>query len=291
MEGVPAAVERRLGLTLKLAFYVLTSWIGLIVFSFVLGVAGYLIASVGTVFGAAIVANALSTRVFERLPVTAIGLGWHNCSARNVVIGTILGVLAAGSVTLLPVAVRTADLIPDSSNPGSLGTFLFITLVLVFGAIGEELLFRGYGFQTLVRIAGNPGSLIVTGILFGCVHMQNLHATPLGIVNTAGFGIIFGYAFLRTGELWLPIGIHFGWNWMLSLAGAAVSGFKMGVTGYQLRWKVAEIWSGGEYGPEASILTCAVIIVLLVLIHKLPLRRVEAPLLTMQDVAEVSPEA
>src|SRR5690349_4925735 len=84
MEGVPAAVERRLGLTLKLAFYVLTSWIGLLVFSFALGVAGYIIASVGTVFGAAIVANALSTRVFERLPVTAVGLGWHHCSARNV---------------------------------------------------------------------------------------------------------------------------------------------------------------------------------------------------------------
>jgi membrane protease YdiL (CAAX protease family) len=161
----------------------------------------------------------------------------------------------------------------------------------MFGAIGEELLFRGYGFQTLARIAGSPGSLAVTAILFGSVHMQNLHATPLGIINTAGFGVVFGYAFLRTGELWLPIGLHFGWNWMLSLAGAAVSGFKMGITGYQLRWKVAEIWSGGEYGPEASVLTCVVIIVLLVLIHKLPLRHVEAPLLTMREPHEVSPEA
>lgn len=280
--------ERRLGLGLKLGFYVFIGWIGLIVFTFVLLGTGYLVGAAGSVFGAAIVANSLSTRVFERLPVTAVGLGWHPCSLRNLLLGIGMGVSAAAVVTLVPVAVRIANLVPDPEYPGGPATFLFVSLTLLFGAIGEELLFRGYGFQTLVRIAGAPGSLLITAALFGYVHLQNLHATPLGIFNTAGFGVVLGYAFLRTGELWLPIGIHFGWNWMLPVAGAPVSGFKMGVTGYALQWKAAEIWSGGEYGPEASILTCFIVVLLFVLIYRLPLQRVDAPLLSLRSLSEVS---
>ena len=46
------------------------------------------------------------------------------------------------------------------------------------------------------------------------------------------FGVLFGYAYLRTSALWLPIGLHFGWNVVLPLFGANLSGFTMGVTGY-----------------------------------------------------------
>src|SRR3954453_22172581 len=104
MEEVPGVGERKRGLALKLGFYIVTGWIGLLIFTVVLGVSGYLIAAAGSVFGAALVANALSTRVFERLPVTAVGLGWHSCSARNLIIGTVMGVLGAAAVTLLPLA-------------------------------------------------------------------------------------------------------------------------------------------------------------------------------------------
>ena len=98
----------------------------------------------------------------------------------------------------------------------------------------------------------------------------------LGLINTFGFGLVLGYAYLRTGDLWLPIGIHFGWNWALVVFGLNVSGFRMGVTGYVVRWHVSDLWSGGAYGPEASVLTCGIIVALLWMLHRAPLQPPEA---------------
>jgi hypothetical protein len=47
-----------------------------------------------------------------------------------------------------------------------------------------------------------------------------------------------------------------------------------------LRWRVSELWSGGAYGPEASVLTTVVVVSLIVLLSKAPLVRHEARLLT-----------
>lgn len=270
----------KLGLAVKFGFYSIVGWIGLIVFSFALSGLGYLIGAAGSVFAAAFTANALSIRTFERLPVMAVGLGWHSCSRHNLLVGFGLGVVAAVLVTFVPMLLGLAQMVPDPANPGGLDAALFVSVLLLFGAIGEELLFRGYGFQIMVRLIGPVGSLFATAVLFGWVHMQNLNATWLGIANTAGFGVVLGYAFLKTGELWLPIGIHFGWNWVLPLAGVQVSGFRIGVTGYSLRWNVSDLWSGGAYGPEASALTCGIVVGLLLVLRYMPLPRTEAALLT-----------
>ena len=53
--------------------------------------------------------------------------------------------------------------------------------------------------------------------------------------------------------------MHFGWNFTLPLFGVNVSGLRMKVTGYEMSWTAGSLWSGGEYGPEASILTSVVI--------------------------------
>jgi hypothetical protein len=88
-----------------------------------------------------------------------------------------------------------------------------------------------------------------------------------------------GYAFIVSGDLWLPIGLHFGWNWTLPLLGVNLSGFTIGVTGYSLQWKVGDLWSGGAYGPEGGLLTSAVAIGLFFYLHKAPIQHQEAFLL------------
>jgi membrane protease YdiL (CAAX protease family) len=273
--------EEKLGLILKLGFYIFVAVIGLPVFGFLLSATGYLIAAAGSVFATAFTANSLALRVFERMPITAAGLGWRGGSGRNLAIGIVTGIVAATLVTLLPLALGMAEMKPDPDLPASASGALFVTVLLLFGAIGEELLFRGYAFQILARGIGPVPTLIFSAALFGAVHMANLNATALGIANTAGFGVVLGYAFLRTGELWLPIGIHFGWNWMLPVAGVNVSGFRIGMTGYSLDWKVSSFWSGGAYGPEASVLTSLIVVALLVFLRRAPVIETEAPLLAL----------
>ena len=83
-------------------------------------------------------------------------------------------------------------------------------------------------------------------------------------MNTGGFGVLFGYAYLRSRDLWLPIGLHYGWNLALPLFGVNVSGYALGSAGWHIEWDAGGMWSGGEYGPEGSVITAAVLVVLLV---------------------------
>jgi membrane protease YdiL (CAAX protease family) len=269
----------KLGLILKLGFFIFLVVIGVPLFAIVLSAGGYLIAAAGSTFGAGITANALSVRVFERASLTLVGLGWRSGSARNALYGFLAGAVGAACVTVVPMLLGVAYLVPDPERPASFASILFVTLVLLFGAIGEELLFRGYGFQLLSGNFGVIPGVVISSLAFGAVHMTNLNASTFGIVNTVAYGVVLAYAVLRTGELWAAIGIHFGWNLVLPLAGVSLSGFKIGLTGYALRWRVSELWSGGEYGPEAGVLTTFVVVALLVFLRKAPLLRSPAPLL------------
>ncbi|HEY7616754.1 MAG TPA: CPBP family intramembrane glutamic endopeptidase, partial [Terriglobales bacterium] len=256
----PTPPPTKLGVALRVGFFILVEIAGLSLFGFLLSPFGLLIASSMGTFAAAAVANALVLRIYERGQLNDIGLGWTTTSYRHLVLGIAGGAGAALAVLLIPLLVRAAwiERVPgDSFQPGSL---FFVTLVLLFGAIGEEMLFRGYGFQVLMAALGPWATILPTSVLFAVAHWGNQNASTMGMVNTMGWGVLLGCAFLRSGGLWLPIGLHVGWNWTLPLFGVNLSGFTMGVTGYVMRWRVGALWSGGDYGPEASILTSVALV-------------------------------
>src|SRR6185295_20003439 len=147
------------------------------------------------------------------------------------------GIAAAACVVLIPVALGIAKYQRSSGGAEHpWAAFAFSGLAILFGAMGEELLFRGYAFQLLIRALGPFATILPTSLLFGLMHSMNPGVSILGIINTVAFGILFGYAVWRTGALWLSIGLHFGWNVALPLLGSNLSGFTMGVTGYTLKW-------------------------------------------------------
>jgi membrane protease YdiL (CAAX protease family) len=268
----------KLGLILKIGFFVFLALAGIVMAGGLLQFAGILISGAIGTFLAALIANAVTVRVFERRSLLAVGLNWHSGSLRNLWIGVGSGIIAALAVLLPPIAVGAARIEPTPDNPGSFAAAAFVTGILLFGAVGEELLFRGYGFQILLGSTGRIITLTATSFLFGWAHSSNQNASTLGLLNTVGFGVVLGYAFIRSGDLWLAIGLHFGWNWVLPFAGVRLSGFTMGVTGYAVRWNVPDLWSGGAYGPEASILTSGVILGLLVFLRKAPVNAQRPPL-------------
>ena len=241
---------------------------------------GYIAGITTTGLLAAVVANGLCMRIYERRQIAAIGLLWDKASLVNLGLGCLGGIGAAALVLAGPLLARTAhfsrSLDPDAGSPGS---FALVTASLLFGAAGEEMLFRGFGFQVLLRGLGDWSTILPVGLVFAALHAVNPHATWLGLANTAGFGILFGYAFVRSRDLWLPIGLHFGWNFTLPLFGVNVSGLTMRLTGFNMEWSAGALWSGGEYGPEASILTSAVLVLLYVYLWKAPIWRQRSALL------------
>jgi membrane protease YdiL (CAAX protease family) len=158
-------------------------------------------------------------------------------------------------------------------------------------AVTEELVFRGILFRIIEEQAGTWGALGLTGLLFGLSHLFNTHATLWGAIAIAiEAGGMLAAAYAATRSLWLPIGLHFGWNF----AEGAIFGTQVsGTDGPQgLLHGVMSgptLLSGGEFGPEASgyavLAGTVVTIVFMVLAHRrghiLPRRSKATPAATL----------
>jgi uncharacterized protein len=261
----------RLSLILRIGAYAFLAIICMAFLPLLFLWSGQLVTAALGTFAAAAIANAVVLRIYERGQLADIGLGWNACSRRNLLIGIAGGIGSALAVTVIPVIVRAADFMPAATRFNA-GSVLFVSVVLLFGAVGEEMLFRGYAFQLLVGYMGPWATVLPFSVLFAMPHLMNPNQTLLGVFNTLLWGIVLGYAFLRSGDLWLPIGLHASWNIALALLGVNLSGFTMGVTGLAIRWHLPDAIAGGAYGPEGGLLTTLVLIPLVYFLHRAPVR-------------------
>jgi hypothetical protein len=144
-------------------------------------------------------------------------------------------------------------------------------IVLICGALAEELMFRGYPFQRLEEGIGAIGAIAVFSLLFGAVHLVNPGASVWGLVNTILIGIVLAIAYLRTRALWLPLGIHFAWNATLGLLfGLPVSGLRVFNVAVRATTR-GPVWlTGGSYGVEASLTGVVVVLLGLLAVWKWP---------------------
>lgn len=182
-----------------------------------------------------------------RLPLADFGLGWP---PRHFASGFALGAAAVGILIVGAILARSASF---QSAPVEASAWP-LALLLLAGALGEEMLFRGFAFQYLVREWNQSLTIIGSAVLFGLVHLSNNNVQPLGAANTVLWGALLGYAYTRARTLWLPVGIHFGWNLALTLFTSNLSGTTIRATGWDLQWSSGELWSGGSYGLEGGLL-------------------------------------
>ena len=191
----------------------------------------------------------------RREPLSAVGLRldarWLRESLAGVVFGCMLMSLVAGLIVLAGGVSFTLDPARGLTALAS-GAWLFLWVALL-----EELLFRGFLFQRLVDGIGAAWAQGLMAALFAFAHWGNpgMEDTTLAwaSIDTALGALLLGFAYLRTGSLALPVGIHFGWNWLQgAVLGFDVSGLD------QHGWLLPQLldkpqWlTGGAFGPEAS---------------------------------------
>ncbi len=136
---------------------------------------------------------------------------------------------------------------------GFISTFVSL-LILIGGAIQEELIFRGTLFRKLERSFGSWIALTVSAILFGIIHLVTPHATLVGALAIAvTAGVLIAAVYILTRSLWWAIGIHLGWNYFEgAVYGTQLSGHSLpGIFTSILTGPTA--WSGGDFGPEAGL--------------------------------------
>ncbi|GAB2975215.1 lysostaphin resistance A-like protein [Saccharothrix stipae] len=185
-------------------------------------------------------------RTERRAPVEVVGRGAGPAFGRGLLIG--LGMF--GAVIANIAFLGGYEVLGWGSAGGAVALLGFTAAAVVV----EELIFRGILFRVVEQRIGTWGSLALTGLLFGAAHLFNPHATwwtASAIAVEAGFMLAAAYAATR--NLWVPIGVHFGWNFAqggifsTSVSGGdAPQGLLDGVTSGPL------LLSGGEFGPEAS---------------------------------------
>ena len=142
-------------------------------------------------------------------------------------------------------------------------------------AVAEELLFRGFVFQRLISGLGRWPAQCITAAFFLLTHLNNPGMTGsvkvMATVNIFLASILFGLAFIRTGSLAMPIGLHWMANWVQGgILGFGVSGTEqLGLL--KPVFENAPVWlTGSPFGLEASLpgLICVILILILMGIWK-----------------------
>jgi membrane protease YdiL (CAAX protease family) len=232
---------------------------------------GQLVETTLTPFLGAVVASYLCWKIYAEMPLPGFGLKPEMPGARDFVVGIVAGAVGVTLALVPGLVMGVAHFAPATGSVRvDVSTAFFVTLLIFFGAAGEELLFHGFAFQALMAGLGPFAAIFPVGVIFGLLHMGNPDASWLSTLNTVGFGIVFGYAVYRTRRLWLSVGLHFGWNIAMPFFGVKISGITMRVTGYEMTWNAGPLWSGGAYGPEGSLVTSVVLLVMLLFVWRYP---------------------
>jgi uncharacterized protein len=141
--------------------------------------------------------------------------------------------------------------------------FLWPVLIMSIQAgIVEEILSRGIIFRIAEEGVGTWWSILISALFFGFMHIWNPNATVFSSVSIAlTAGVILALLYVITRQLWIPIGLHIGWNFTLGgIYGAPVSGGEpAGILVSE--FSGSEWLTGGAFGPEASVITVGVFLV------------------------------
>ncbi|MGQ8338313.1 lysostaphin resistance A-like protein [Sunxiuqinia sp. A32] len=201
----------------------------------------------------------LFVRFIEKNKLITLGLNFKGQSKelnRGIAIGIMIMLL--GFVSLL----ATNQISYQSINFNLLNIFLTIILFMIV-SFSEELLLRGYVLRNLMISFNKYVALLVSSILFSLMHAFNPNVSTIGLVNIFLAGILLGITYIHTKNLWFPLGLHFSWNLFQTWLGFNVSG-QDSYSILEISVNQNNLFSGGEFGFEASILAsifqCVVIV-------------------------------
>ncbi len=208
-----------------------------------LGLVGLLVAC-----AAALGCYALGVRLGE-------GRGARELALRPAVPGILIGAGLGLAMMAILMGVMAVTGLYSISLIGARPAWTGIGLALQ-AAVTEELWMRALLLRLLWRAFGPAPAFAVAAVVFGALHLANPGATVLADVTVTMAGLMFCALYALTGRLWVPIGLHFAWNFAQGyLFGTAVSGLDLGgsIAVSTARPSAAAWLTGGTFGPEASI--------------------------------------
>lgn len=197
-------------------------------------------------------------RWLDRRPFRDLGFIVDHHAWRDLAFGVLMPGALFGAIFLVQWAVGWLELRGTALDGGAAFPALLALLdwFVIFILVGyaEELLSRGYHLQTFIEGLNLPLGIFLSSAVFAVLHVFNPHSSVLSTLGILLAGYFLAYGWLRTGQLWLPIGLHIGWNFFQGpIFGFPVSGLD---AFHLLQHEVAgpQLITGGRFGPEAGLL-------------------------------------
>lgn len=142
---------------------------------------------------------------------------------------------------------------------------IFFCLIV---ALSEEIAVRGFVLGRMLDAGINRyAALFFSSLLFSLMHLFNPHFAWLPFLNVLLAGVLLGASYIYTRNLCFPIGLHWAWN----LAQGPIFGYQ--VSGNDFCPPVlphapveANLWNGGDFGFEGSLLCTLLLLVAIVMV-------------------------
>jgi len=207
-------------------------------------------------------------KVYDRKPIREIGMINIKKGYKDLIKGLVFGAVSLILVFIILLYTEQITLINPFSKPNFSYALLTGLIIFIFVGINEEMFARGYCMTVLKQTGNKYVVVIVSAIIFALMHSLNPSVTLLSYLNLFLFGLLTAYMFIKSGNLWLPIGYHIAWNYFEgNVFGFLVSG--QGAAGiYNLNVPVYNIINGGEFGPEGGIVVTFIVLAGLIYIWK-----------------------
>lgn len=180
-----------------------------------------------------------------------VDIGFHlQGRCRDIGTGLLIGFSIMGFVFLFYWLTRQVEVEHLNFNAVNL-SWLFVLFLCV--AISEELLCRGVILNSLMLSVNKYSALIVSSLIFSLLHYFNPNVNTLSLFNLFLAGLVLGLPYIYTQNLWLPISLHFSWNFFQSVFGFNVSGLNT-YSLVETTLPAFNTFNGGEFGFEGSYL-------------------------------------
>lgn len=189
---------------------------------------------------------------------SSLGLKITRITLPDLLVGFLIALVSIAGVFILEVLLGLVDI--DGSqifNQSSISVFFGILISLItFILVGwsEELVFRGYLVKNLSIRSKPIVGMVLSSLLFALFHLANPHANWFAFLGIFLAGLLLSFAYFRTGQLWLPIGFHIGWNFsegvLFGFPVSGLDGFKL----IQTTSTSHPLLTGGEFGPEGGLI-------------------------------------
>lgn len=219
-----------------------------------------------------ILAALITLRIIDEKRPSEMGLISFRRGFRDFIFGLLLGAVLMTLIFVLLLAFGQVSLVNGLSAP-VWSHFLWSGLILyIFVGFAEEIFFRGYCMTALKQTGHTWVVVIVSSLIFSIAHGLNPNVSVLGLANIFIVGLLFAFMFLKTGNLWLPIGFHISWNYFQgSIFGFPVSGTEPhGI--YNIGRVEGALWSGGSFGPEGGLIATVMLVIGFLVVWGYPVR-------------------